>query len=306
MLRFNHSKFAALVGLAAVVGTVFAGSCVLSSCTKSVVDVQCGGEKSHVVVDVRTFSMSSEGFGTSWSSGTKADDSAAGRLSFAVFDSEGSLVDQVIHQVSSDGGFSSVEMDLYPGDYQMVAVAHGGEADAVISSVSSVVLPGRLLTDTFAKVQSLTVESGEDCSLGMTLPRVTSAFVLRLTDTPAADADEITIVVNTAGAEPSSLKFSPSSGLAENNWKFSCSFAVGDFAAGDVPVYFMSMYPVSVVNIEATAYDIEGSEIISHSFNNVSLTPNKKTIATGAFFKSHGSGVFTLDTVWYSDNLLTY
>ena len=52
MLRFNFSRFAALVGLAAV----------FSSCTKSVV-VEEGGVKSHVTVDVRTFALDAEGFG---------------------------------------------------------------------------------------------------------------------------------------------------------------------------------------------------------------------------------------------------
>ena len=62
MLRFNFSRFAALAGLAAVVGTALVGSCVFSSCTKSVV-VEEGGGKSYVTVDVRTFALDAEGFG---------------------------------------------------------------------------------------------------------------------------------------------------------------------------------------------------------------------------------------------------
>lgn len=151
MLRLNFSRFAVLVGLAAV----------FSSCNKSVVVDGGGGVKSHVTVDVRTFALASEGFGAYGSSsdvGTKGEDSysPASRLSFAVFDAEGALVGEVINKVSSADGFGLVEMDLYPGVYSLVAVAHGGAADAVIASSSSVVLPGSLLTDTFAKVQSLT------------------------------------------------------------------------------------------------------------------------------------------------------
>ena len=227
-------------------------------------------------------------------------------MSFAVFDSDGALVEQLIHREASADGFGSVEMDLYPGDYSLVAVAYNGEEDPVINSSESVVLPGTSLTDTFAKVQDLTVVAGEDCNLGMTLPRVTSAFVLRLTDTTPADAEEIEIVLNTGGLTPSSLQLSPSSGLAGNNWKLSSVIPVADLVVSDVPVYFMSMYPVSVIGVKATAYDAEGEEIISHTISNVTMTPNKRTVATGTFFKSQGSGSFTLESTWSSDNELSY
>ena len=148
--------------------------------------------------------------------------------------------------------------------------------------------------------------SGEDCNLGMTLPRVTSAFVLRLVDTPPSSSDEIEVVLNTGGLAPSSLGFDPSSGLASNNRKLSCRLPAEDFASGDVPIYFMSMFPVSVINVKATAYDSDGEEIISHTIESVTMTPNKKTIATGRFFVSQGSGSFTLASTWDSDNNVSY
>lgn len=62
----------------------------------------------------------------------------------------------------------------------------------------------------------------------------------------------------------------------------------------NLPIYFISKFPVSVVKVTATAYNTEGEAIISHSFVNVTLTPNKRAVATGRFFKSQGSGTFTL------------
>lgn len=289
MFNSNLFKLAALVGLAVI----------FSSCSKFNVNENI---KSHLVVNVSAFSLSWEDFLTK----TEGSDSPASRLSFAVFDSEGAPVGEVIHQESSYDGFGTVEMDLYPGEYQLVAVAHCGNADAVLNSPSSAVLPGTLLSDTFAKVQNLTVIAGEDCNLGMTLPRVTSAFILRLTDTPPANAKEIEVVVNTGGLASTSLEFDPSSGMADNNWKLSSVIPVANLAADDVPIYFMSMYPVSVVSVKATAYDTEGDEIISHTISNVTMTPNKKTVATGNFFKSQGSGTFTLETEWDADNQVSY
>ena len=74
----------------------------------------------------------------------------------------------------------------------------------------------------------------------------------------------------------------------------------------DVPIYFISMFPVSVVKVTATAYNTESEAIISHSFDNVTLTPNKRPVATGRFFKSQGSGTFTLETGWDADNQVSY
>lgn len=260
-------------------------------------------QKSRVVVDVRPFHLAAEDFGAT----TRAADAPATRLSFAVFDEDGELVEEVIDLEPSDGSFGTIEMELFPGSYQMVAVAHSGAADADIQSATSVILPGTSFTDTFAKVQGLTVESGTDCSLSMTLPRVTSAFVLRLTDAAPADAKEIQVVVNTAGLDPTTLELNPTTGLALNNWKQTCTIPIAYFTSNtDVPVYFISAFPVSSVTVKATAYDTSDAEIISHIINNVSLAPNQKTIATGTFFKSQGSGTFTIETTWGDDIEIYY
>lgn len=258
-------------------------------------------QKSRVLVDVRPFHLAAEDFGAA----TRAADAPATRLSFAVFDKEGNLVESVMSLESSDGSFGTVEMELYPGSYQMVAVAHSGDSDADVQSTTSVILPGSTFTDTFAKVQDLTVNSGEDCSLGMTLPRVTSAFVLRLTDTPPANVKEIQVIVNTSGLEPGSLDLNPTSGLVSNLWKQICTIPVADLSK-DVPIYYIGMYPVTAVNVEATAIATDDTEIISHTINNVPLAPNQRTIATGTFFKSQGSGTFTIETTWGADKEVYY
>lgn len=280
--------------------TIFFWLSTLLSCTQPVVE-DVVRQKSHVTVDVRAFYFELEEFG----SNTRIGSSPASRLSFAVFDSEGALVETAIHQVSSSETFGTIEMELFPGEYLMVAVAHNGDADADIKSTTSVILPGTTFTDTFAKVQSLTVESGKDCNLSMTLPRITSAFVLRLTDIPPANAQEIQVVINNTGTDPISLNFNPSTGLASGHWKQVRTISVADFFK-DNPIYFIKMHESTVVNIKATAYATDGTEIISHTINNVPLVPNQKTIATGIFFKSQSSGTFTINSTWDTDKEISY
>ena len=71
-------------------------------------------------------------------------------------------------------------------------------------------------------------------------------------------------------------------------------------------MFLFSKFPVSIVKVTATAYNTEGEAIITHSFVNIILTPNKRPVATGRFFKSQGSGTFTLETGWDADNQVSY
>lgn len=273
------------------------GLFMLQSCNRKI-EADIVDHKSRVQVNVSPFYFAVEDMAPA-TRGALSD--AATRLSFAVFDSEGEQVESVICQESSAAGFGSIDIELFPGNYMLVAVAHNGAADAVISSASSVTLPGTTFTDTFAEVEDITVESGKDCDVTMNLPRVTSAFILRLTDTPPADAKEIKVVVNTGGTEPNSLGVDPTTGLALNNWRQTRTIPVADLSK-DIPIYFIKLFEQTVVNIKATAYDTEGEEIISHTIPNVPLNPNQKTIATGCFFKSQASNTFTVESIWSSTN----
>lgn len=280
--------------------TFLLGLLMLSACSSSPEEVTL--QKSRISVDFCTFQIEVEDMEAT-SRAALVD--AATRLSLAVYQADGTLVEDAIHQQASDDSFGTMELELYPGTYKLVAVAHNGTADADILSATSVTLPGTKITDTFTKVQDLTVESGKDCSLSMTLARITSAFVLKLLDTPPANAKEIEVVVNTAGLVPTSLDINPSTGFACNNWKQSEKIQITDLSDAD-PIYFIGMFSSVSATVKATAYDTSGNVIVSHTLNSVSLIPNRKTIATGTFFKSTGSSTFTLNTAWGDDHNIGY
>ncbi len=276
---------------------------LLSACSGSA-DEALLEQKSRVSVDLSTFQVEVENMGR----GSRAAlSSAASRLSFAVLKSDGTQV-FTVHQNSVDEDFGSVEMELYPDTYQMVALAHNGDADAGITSTSSVTLPGTTYTDTFSKVQELTVKSGEDCNLDMTLPRITSAFILKLTDTPPANAKRIEIVLYNGGPTPNPLTVNPSTGFAAENWSQTCSIPIEDMI-DDTPdlIYYIGNTSPLYVTVKATAYDSDNNKIIHHIIPSVPLTPNQKTIATGTFFQSSASGIFTITSDWNSeDNNIEY
>ena len=279
---------------------------LFSACSQSI-DEASMEQKSRVTVDFNTFQVEVEDMGRSSRTAPTLSD-VAKRLSFVMFKSDGvTLVEETtIHQenTSNGTGFGSVELELYPGTYQMVAVAHNGLGNASIASTSSATLPGETITDTFTKVQELTVEPNKECSFTMPLNRITSAFILRLNDTPPANVKEIEVIVNTGGVDPASLDINPGTGRASNNWIQRCTIPVADLG-NDVPIYFIGMIKETSVTITATAYDASENVIISHTLNNVSLVANKKTVATGTFFQSSVSGAFTV-TTWDADQNINY
>lgn len=290
--------------------TLLLGLFMLQSCNR-VIEVEPVDVKSHVQVTVSPFYFEMEDMAPATRGGIS---DAATRLSFAVFDAKGVLVDTVVYQKSSDDAFGSIALELFSGSYTLVAVAHNGDEDAVITSAALVTLPGTTFTDTFAEVKNITVQSGKDCDVMMDLPRATSAFVLRLTDTPPADAAKIKIIVNSSGNNYLYLKLDPANRSVTQDWKQTSEILIENQTYNEVPVYFIGMDKDdrkykdegSTVTVEATAYNTKGEVIISHTIPNVPLNPNQKTIATGCFFKSQGSSTFTVESTWDEDEEISY
>lgn len=272
--------------------------CTFISCSKPIEESPVE-EKSHITVYVSPFSLSMEEMGA-----TRADlTAAATRLSFAVFNTEGKMVFSV-QQNSKEANFGQVRMELNSGSYKMVAVAHNGEGEATITSTTSVTLPGTRFTDTFTKVEDFTVEKGKDCSFTMTLNRVTSAFILRISDKAPEEAKEIEVILNNGGDTTKPLMLNPTSRLTSVSYSQTCTIPISDVSS-NVPIYFIGNFnPVAVV-VKITAYDEEGKEIISHKLQNVPLKANETTTATGNFFTPKVSGTFTVSD-WGADNKFPY
>ena len=278
---------------------------LFSSCTNTAEEA-IEEQKSRVTVDFNTFQVDVEDMSRGSDDPLTLAD-VAKRLSFAIFKADGTLVEETtMHQekTASGAGFGSVEVELYPGNYKVVAVAHSGSGNATITSTSSATLPGKTITDTFTKVQDLLVVSNQDFDLSMTLDRITSAFILRLNDAPPANVKEFVVVVNTGGEVPVSLDINPSTGRASGNWKQTCTIPVANIG-NDVPIYFIAAFSPATVTVMATAYDTNGAEIISHNLGQVPLVRNKRTVATGTFFQTAGTGTFTVET-WGEDNNIEY
>lgn len=267
----------------------------MQSCSKVTV-VENEETKSHVQITVSPFTLTMEDMGTTTRSSNLSD--LATRLSFAVFDSKGELVDVVIYQEISQDDFGTINLELYPGSYKLVAVAHNGDEDATISSISSVTLPGNNFTDTFSDVVELTVEANQDCSKEMLLPRATAAFVLKLLDAPPANVAKIKVVVNANATDVGPLEIEPKGRVATKNLKQTREIPIANLNEEGITVYYICMTNEQQLAVKATAYDADNKEIISHTLSGVLLKTNKQTTATGYFFKSTGAASITVNGTW--------
>ena len=265
-------------------------------------------QKSRVTVDFSTFQVEVEDMSRS-SRATLAG--SATSLSFIVFNEQGTSV-FAVDQNAEEDNFGKVQMDFETGNYTMVAVAHNGDANAKITSTSSAILPGETFTDTFTKVQALSVQPNQDCRFTMNLNRITSAFILKITDVGDQvpnNVAEIEVEVNTDGSslseiEPSTLRINPGRGFALENLKLTYSIPVTDLSK-ETPFYFIGTTSPTTVTVKATAKTANGTEIISHTIGQIPLIRNQKTKASGKFFTPKVSGTFTIET-WDADHNIEY
>ena len=308
MLHSNRYVLAALVGLAAI----FSSCSVkedLAVCEKS-------EAKSEVYLDLR-------GFGLEQSSLTKASETQAPhRIVFKAFDSSGKAVYDST-QVSSQEGFGSLSFELSPGAYTFVAVAHdvaltGSPAApnpdrsvaASIVSPSQATVPEPLIQDTFCDTLNVTIEPGVPFAAGMTLPRIISSFEIYLNDMTPTGTKMFKIVANTAGSEASgNASFNPSTGLASTDRQYvkeeDISAGIG-IARNHIGLNLFLNADEEDIDITATAYNVDGQVIASHTLKDVPMKRNCLTVARGNFFTTGGSGTFSFLTDWGTERSFEY
>ena len=227
------------------------------------------------------------------------------RLNIAIFDADGTKV-KTVAQKESDAGYGTVALTLAAGTYQLVVIAHNGEASATITSTEKVTFPNNKVTDTFYYFGDLVVTS-EVQSYDLTLTRAVAMFRLVLTD------DEMPSNV-------AKLKFYYLGGSSTFSPKDGCG-CVNSKQTEIRPVSADSIYEIFTLphteddvltKLTVTALDQNDNIVKEKVFENVPVTRNQVTRYTGSFFGSGGGqssdGTFRLtsDPDWDSVNDYTF
>ena len=257
---------------------------VLASCEKAVIDdVNDGGTtKSNVVIRVSDIE-------TSWSgSDTRSMvnvSEVCSRLCFAVYQN-GTRV-KYKNQAAGDDGFGVFSLELESGSYQVLVLAHSGNANPTTTNPAKLQFTnpessnGTGFTDTFYYYGNMEV-SGNQTQLDISMKRATSMFCLVTSDTKPADVKKFQFYY-----EGGSGTLDATTGFGCVNSKQSVFVNLDDSQTGEPLKFEMFTFlhaETGTVTFSVKAFDANEDVIYTKEFKDVPMQRNCITRYTGKFF----------------------
>ena len=254
---------------------------VLSSCEKAVFDDDTSikdGQKGNLTLKVQVTDNLQMGI-------TRSDASYWGRISFVAY--QGGKKVKSVTQTRGDEGYGGVTMQLTPGVYQVLVLAHSSNGNPTLSNAEKIPFTNAIgYTDTFYAYQDITVTT-ESKEHAITLERVTA--MLRF------------IINDTMPQSVKTLKFyyTGGSGALNANTGLGCvasqqtvNMEVDPAAARP---YTFELYTIprevtASLNLTVTAYDGGGNVVIEQNIKDIAIERNKITELSGDFFTNENGG----------------
>lgn len=225
------------------------------------------------------------------------------KLSFAVYDEEGSRVKQV-NQTSDKTGFGQCSFQLEEGNYQLVVVAHSAKGNPTMTNPGKIQFTNSTgYTDTFIHNEEVTI--GEEAvALQISLNRIVALCRFVITDNIPEEVKKIQFYY-TGG----SGAFNAATGLGSVNSKQTVAF---DVSSGQTQfdLYTFLHNQEDNVALKVTALDANGNVLFERDFD-VPMEQNHITWLSGAFFNGTGSSAttvtgVTVNTDWAGETHLTF
>ena len=171
-------------------------------------------------------------------------------------------------------------------------------------------MPEPLIQDTFCVTLNVTIKPGVPFAAGMSLDRIISSFEIYLNDKVPEGAKMFKIVANTSGSAVSgNASFNPSTGLASTDRQYvkDVDISKGIGIAGNyIGLNMFLNADEEEIDITATAYNIDGQVIASHTLKDVPMKRNCLTVASGNFFTTGGSATLSFLTEWGTGHSMEY
>ena len=248
---------------------------ILTSCEKAIFDddkpiVQ--GQKANLILKVQVTDDLQMGI-------TRSDASYWGRISFVAY--QGGKKVKSVTQMRGDDGYGEAAMQLSPGAYQVLVLAHSSNGNPTLSTAEKIPFTNAIgYTDTFFAYQDITV-STEVQEHAITLERVTAMLRFIIND-----------------AMPQNVKtmkfyYTGGSGALNANTGLGCVASQqtvnidADPTAGTPYTFELYTIPREVtaaLNLTVTAYDGSGNVITEKIIKGVAIERNKITELSGDFF----------------------
>ena len=257
-----------------------------TACTKEIVSENVSGEFANaepITVNVHCqYSITETSFGESTRANVSKD---VTRLSFSVFNSSNECVHSETQKVGDKNFGTLSSFKLTADTYTLVAVAHKASNDesacATITSPTVVSMTEDYLHNTYAGVQPLTLSNtydGTEKDVTMTLTLCVTRVQVKILDQLPANLGKLVVDVNTGkAAAPNNFSFNPQDPLFATEASFERTWERTDFESliGREQIKFavtamMNEYP-KTISTKITAYDQAGAQMITRTFDNVTV-----------------------------------
>ncbi len=228
---------------------------------------------------------------------------ACTRLNYAVYDAEGTRVQQ-INQTSDKEPFGKASFQLEAGNYKVVVVGHSSKSNPTMTNAAKIQFTNATgYTDTFLYSTDVTI-GDEPVELQGSLSRIVSLCRFVVTDEfPEGVAKMQFYYTGGSGA------FNASTGLGSVNSKQTVTYDVKD-GVKQFDLYTFLHATESAISLKVTALDSSDNVLRERDFD-VPLIQNQITWLSGAFFSGSSSSSSAdvqvdVDTSWAGENHVTF
>ena len=209
------------------------------------------------------------------------------------------------HQTTADADFGSFSLMLDKNKtYTLYAVGHKESGPASIAS-GVVSFPDAKKLNTLVYSQSFT--PSKTTTLNCVMQRAVGMFRVVMKDEIPSEVKKIEIV---AGKTPTQWDFPLQSGITPRTDDYDVSWTTWgmdkDNGTTAFSIYILGSDTETKYSVTVNATDADGNILKTHTFTDVPIRNNYRTIYTGNFFRDTSfSSTFVVDDTW-TDNEVSY
>lgn len=217
------------------------------------------------------------------------------RLSIAVF--QGDTKIKVVNQTKTDASFGTVSMQLAPGTYQLVVIAHNGQGNCTISSPDKITFQNNKITDTFYYYGTYTVT--ESATKQLTLMRPVAMFRLKITEKIPTDVVQMKFYYTGGSSTFDAVK---GYGCVNSRQTEIIDVSPADYGqTSQFEIYTFPHEENDFLNITVSALNKSGDVFTEKVFDNIYVQQNVITQHTTSFFQSGSTSETTATIDIYND-----
>lgn len=263
-----------------IIGVLVLSTAMLSSCEKAVFDEEISNDSKSGNLVLKVLAPDDLQMGI-----TRGDASYWGRISFVAYQ-DGKKV-KAVTQTRDEAGYGEVSMELTPGTYQVLVLAHSSNGNPTLSNPEKIPFTNAIgYTDTFFAYQDITV-TGEAQEHAIALERVTAMLRFMINDAMPQAVKTLKFYY-TGGSGALNAK----TGLGCVASQQTVNVEVDPLA--DRP-YTYELYTIpreaaASLNLTVTAYDGSGAVVAERIIKEIGIERNKITELAGGFFTENGNG----------------